>query len=487
MSRSLAWLLVVRAYFVEIVRAKWLWALLVVCVLSSLATVLRSHHAYLDAADRYALELQERQRLRFAATVGPSGRDTDRVLRVLRPPNPVSVLIAGAERTMPSGWDFGPSGIETLPPYPSQISLVSLDVLADGESVIRLFGGLLGLALGFWLMTRDQQQGWLAAATSYPVHSWWPVGAMFLAGSLVLATISFLWMFVLRSVAAWLLGPAVEVGFAFFWAWFFVWAYLTTMFGIGSAVARMVPSPLAGTAVSVSIWTAAILIGPQLLSAGAYWTADLPPRARLEYDRRETYADRRRAAEDGLVNRLLGAIPDTPSRTALDAMAEEAFPQFEPQWREEMKDARVEANRTTDGWLRIQQLWLSRLETIARFTPATLLQSALATSNGQGWATKRWWEQAVHKHEAALNQALFDDRPLLNLRLYWNDAPFLWVYVRHPPLALSQLPAFDETGGSSAKHRGPHLADVAAALLQVVSVLLLAALYPAKLAQMNSV
>lgn len=44
-SPVLAWLIVARAYAVGIVRARWLWALFIVCMLSSLATVLRSHHA----------------------------------------------------------------------------------------------------------------------------------------------------------------------------------------------------------------------------------------------------------------------------------------------------------------------------------------------------------------------------------------------------------------------------------------------------------
>lgn len=480
MNPSVAWLIVVRAYFVEIVRARWVWALFLVCILSSLATVLRSHHAYLEAADRYALELQDRQRARFATNVGPSGRSAEPTLRVLRPPNAVSVLVAGVERTMPSGWDFGPAGAETLPPYPSQISPVSLDVLTDGESVIRLFGGLLGLALGLWLVAGDQQRGWLAAATSYPTAPWWPIAAMLASGSLVLSLVALAWVFVMAAFAEWLLGPAVELGFSFLATWCFVWAYLVTMFGIGGVIARVTPSPLGGTAVAATVWTLAVLMGPQMLSAMLYLMADIPPRARFEYERRETYADRQRVSGDALISRLMAAVPDTPTRTEFDILAEEAFPKFEADWLKEMGDARAEAAAASSAWLRNQQLWVGRLTMVARLTPGTLLQSALATSNGQGWSTQSWWEQAAHRHEIALNRALFDDLPVVTLKLFWRDEPFQWGFVRHRPKSIAQLPSFDETEGSPILHRRIHWVDAAAAVLQVMIALAVAALYPAR-------
>lgn len=480
MNPSVAWLIVVRAYVVEIVRAGWVWALFLVCILSSLATVLRSHHAYLEAADRYALELQDRQRVRFATTAGPSGRSIEPTLRVLRPPNPVSVLVAGVERTMPSGWDFGPAGAETLPPYPSQISLVSLDVLTDGESVIRLFGGLLGLALGLWLITGDQQRGWLAAGSAYPTAPCWPIAAMLAAGSVVLALVALAWVFVMAGFAQWLLGPAPELGFAFAATWCFVWAYLVTMFAVGGVIARVTVSPLGGTAVAASVWTLAVLMGPQLLSAVLFLMADIPPRARFEYERRETYADRQLVAGDALVSRLMAAVPDTPTRTEFDILAEEAFPEFEAAWLKEMGDARAEAAAASSAWLRNQQLWVGRLTTVARLNPGTLLQSALATSNGQGWSTQSWWDQAAHSHEIALNRTLFDDLPVVTLKLFWRDEPFQWAFVRHRPRSVAQLPSFDETEGASTRHRRIDWADAAAAVLQLMIALAVAALYPAR-------
>lgn len=482
MNPFLVWLIVVRAYVVEIVRAVWLWALLAVCILSSLATVLRSHHAYLDAHDRYELELQERQRLRFAP-VGPGGRAIEPTLRVLRQPNPVSVLVAGVERAMPSGWDFGPSGAEALPTYPSQPSLVSLDVLTDGESVIRLFGGLLGLALGFWLVTRDQQRGWLAASSSYHTAPWWPVSALLVAGLLTLAFIALIWMVTLHSGARWLFGPAQSLDFAFFGTWLFVWVYLVTLFGVGAAVARVTANSLTGTAVSVGIWTFAILMAPQLLSAVLYLAADIPPRARFEYERREAYADRARAAEATLAKRINAAVPDAPTPQEFDKLAEAAYPAFEGAWLSDMADARAEINARTLDWLSRQDMWLARLEVMARFSPATLLQSALANVNGLGWSTRRWWEQAVYRHEAALNSALFDDVPVLGVRLTFRGGVVQWAYIRHPALSIAKLPSFDEPSGASVRHRRIHRADAAAAFVQVVLVLLVAALYPARTEQ----
>jgi hypothetical protein len=221
-------------------------------------------------------------------------------------------------------------------------------------------------------------------------------------------------------------------------------------------------------------------MAPQLLSAAVYLTADIPPRARLEYDRRETYADRSRAADETLARRLSDAVPDAPTPQAFDKSAEAAFPAFEGDWLSNMDDARSEANTATLGWLTSQDMWLTRLEVIARFTPGTLLQSALANVNGQGWTTQRWWEQTVHQHETALNRALFDDRPVIGLRLDNKGTPAQWAYIRHPALPVSDLPSFDEASGASVNHRGLDLADVAAAMLQLVIALSVAALYPAR-------
>lgn len=477
MTPGLAWLIVVRAYTVGIVRARWFWVVFLVCILSSLATILRSHHAYLDAADRYALELQDRQRLRLLPVV-PSGRTVEPVLRVLRPPNSVSILVAGVERTMPAAWDFGPSGVQTLPPYPSQISPVSLDVLTDGESVIRLFGGLLGLALGFWLVTTDQQRGWLAAGLSLPVPPWWPLSALMSAGALMLAAIALFWMLVSRTWGSWLLGPNQELGLAFSYTWLFVWMYLVTMTCIGAAVARLTPTPLSGAATVASVWTVLILMGPQLLSAAVFLAGDLVPRARFEYERREAYADRRRVSEESLARRLMAAVPDAPSKSALDAAAAQAFPAVEPDWIGQLNEARAETAALTRTWLGNQALWLGRLQWMSRLTPGTLLQASLATSNGQGWETQRWWEQRMHQHEAALNEALFDDRPVVDLRLYWRGDPFISGFTRHRPLQLAEFPSFDESLGASIKHRETRRADVIAAMLQLMTALSVALLYP---------
>lgn len=111
-------------------------------------------------------------------------------------------------------------------------------------------------------------------------------------------------------------------------------------------------------------------------------------------------------------------------------------------------------------------------------TPGTLLQASLATSNGQGWETQRWWEQRMHQHEAALNEALFDDRPVVDLRLYWRGDPFISGFTRHRPLQLAEFPSFDESLGASIKHRETRRADVIAAMLQLMTALSVALLYP---------
>jgi ABC-type transport system involved in multi-copper enzyme maturation permease subunit len=480
MIRIPGYLTLIRAHVLQAIHTWWLWVMFAVCILSSLAAVMYSHHGYLDNVDRYSVELQERLRLRLQSTLGPGSRQRDRSLRVLRAPNPAAVLVAGVERTMPSGWDFGPAGAESLTPYSPEDPLAVFDVLTDGESVIRVFGGLLGLALGFGMVSRDQQRGWLRAPTSLPVPAWLLVGAVIVAGSAVLAVMALVWLGSVVTLATWLAGPGLDLGVAWWPTWFFVWAYLVTMFGIGAAMARVAPNLLTGAAAAVTTWTVLILLGPQLLAAVGRLTSDFPPLARVEQERREKYADRQRTADRTLAERLVSAAPDVESTRELDRVATAAFPRFEPDWRSDMSDARAEADAMAASWLETRRRWLGRLRLFARLTPGTLLYFSLAEANGQGWTAQRAWEDAVAKHEAALNRALYDDRSSVTLGLYWRDQGISWAYRWHSVRTHAELPQFDDTELQRGAGRGASAADIAAAIIQAVLVLAFAIGYPVR-------
>lgn len=450
----------------------------IACVISSMAASLHNYQGYLEAVDRYTLELQERQRLQFDSRVGPSGRQVDRSLRVLRPPNLAAILVVGVERALPSGWDFGPAGVSTLPPYAVQEPLAAFDVLTDAESVLRLFGGLMAIALGFWMVTRDRQRGWLGGAVWFPTPRWWLLSALLAAGTAVLAVIAMIWFAGSLLFAVWLAGPDLSTNIAFLETWLFAWIYLVTMFGAGALIARVVSRPLVGmTAVGVT-WMVLILLGPQLIAMVARMSSASTPRARLEQERQETYADRQKAADDALSEMLAASASTDLSKAEADSVFTEVFPRFEPAWRAAMREARSESDATNREWLDARAQWVARLQEIARVTPGTLLQTALASANRQSWSTHRQWEEAISKHEAALNRALFDDRSGITLRIRWNDAVLPWAYLWHSTLLHSELPQFNVADATAARDRSAFRLDVAAGLLQVAVVLLFTAYIP---------
>jgi ABC-type transport system involved in multi-copper enzyme maturation permease subunit len=478
MNRSLAWKTVFRASFLQTLGSRGLWAMVATCILSSFASVFHNHQGHLDALEHYRVELQERQRLQFQQPLGPSDDRTDRSLRVIRPPSASGVFVLGVERTMPAGWDFGPAGVETLAPYAGQEPLAAFDILTDAESVMRLFGGMLAIVLGFWSVTRDRRRGWLSAAPWLPVPTWWLMTALLAAGSVALGLIALIWVAGSVMFARWLSDPGAQTTLVFVETWFLAWIYLVTMFGTGAAIARLVTNALVGMATVLATWTVLIFLGPQLAATAVRMVSATPPRVRMEQERRENYADRRKDAEDALTASLAAFMPTGTERSDVAPTLTGAFPRFEAAWRDEMQRARVESTAARLLWLDLQAQRIGRLQAVARLTPGTLLQSALSTANGQGWATLQSWEEAVTKHESAINMSLFDNRSRITLRIPWTGELILWSQIWHPSLPYSELPQFDVAATASASDRTALPLDLAAGLLQVVTVILAAAWAP---------
>jgi len=376
---------------------------------------------------------------------------------------------------MPSGWDFGPAGVESLAPYSSQDPLGALDVLGDPESVIRVLGGLLAASLGFWMVSIDRERGWLRVPTVFPAPPWQLAGAILLAGCLTLVLLSLVWVAVILTFAERLLGPEHDLSVSLWPTTFFVWSYLTTMFSIGVAVARLVSSRIAATVTTAAMWTVLILLGPQFFSAVAKFATTSTPSVRMEQERRETYADQARLAEQRLVEQLVASAPLSASVFELDRAATAVFPIVEPEWRKEMRAARAQADVALTSWMSDQWRLRDVVRFLLRLTPGTLLHSSLADISGQGWEARKEWEKAIAAHEAALNRTLFDDRGSLNVTLPWKDTSISWVNVWHAIRPHSQLPQFDN---ATVQPRVDLVGGLVAAMVQLVLVLFFAAAGP---------
>src|SRR5690606_16140379 len=157
-----------------------------------------------------------------------------------------------------------------------------------------------------------------------------------------------------------------------------------------------------------------------------------------------------KAAEEALGARLSAFLPKGIAGLDLNKMLSDGFLRFEPEWRDQMRKAREDSDAMNRRWLDARSRWIGRLQAASRFTPGTLLQSGLATANGQSWTTAQLWEESIARHEAALNRSLFDDRSTLPLRIRWGGSVILWTKVWRAARAHAELPQFDVTSTVSA-------------------------------------
>lgn len=469
------WLAFVSGRLREYLHTRWLRVFVVLLVGSTVSAIVGGYHAHLQNRERYTLEAQRRVQLILQARSGPDGTALDRSLRVLRPPTPSAIVIPGHEASLPAAWDFGPAGLETLAPYAAADFAGETGLILDVEAVIRLFGGLFAIAFGAWTTTRDKLRGWSVAEAMLPIPEWSVTVCQLLSGFFTLVLAVLVW-FAATGVFARAYVSA-DVGLSVSWVRVAVVAllYMTTLFGIGSAIAWWARSPLLGLALSGGTWVVLVLLGPQLLLGVSNLLSYLPSRSSLEQVQRVDHQDQVRRAEDFLGQQLGIAIAGETDRQVADAKLQQAYFSLEQEWLRRLQSARVSAEEADRRWRQKRHRMWERLRLAARFTPGTLLPQALSELSSVGWLTVVRWEQALESHRRNLNRALFDNRPSANARVPADWGFQLWRHLRHVPKWHAQLPQFEAPVISSSDRLSASWSDVIALLAQSLVALVLSA------------
>ena len=370
------------------------------------------------------------------------GRAAEPGLRAIRPPAPGGVLTLGIERALPAAWEFTPAGTEALDPYVRSDTSANDRSIGDLAGIIAGLGGLLALWLGVSIVVSDRAAGRIAALRTLPVAPGRIALLQLVSGTVALAVATALWTvttlvtirtLVPADVAIPVLMPVRMAGP--------VLCYLALLYAIGTAVGSIAREELSALVTTFLIWMAIVFVVPQTnqLITGA--VSDVPPRNRMEVERRERIADEVRSLE-GEIGSAMGPLwPSGPFPN--DKQQSIAyFAVGEPLWREGAIRIRDIADLEERQW-REQDARAERLKRrLDSLNPSWWLLQSMAELAGTGRSTEIQWAEAIAGHQKLLNQQLFDNRPKVNARVFWQGNGIPMAFDRHQAPRYSDLPLF---------------------------------------------
>ncbi len=369
-----------------------------------------------------------------------TGRSAEPGLRVIRPPNAGTILVQGHDRSLPAAWEFTPAGVEAMSPYSTGPGRLGSGW--DLELLTRLFGSLLAFGFGLAGVMTDRTSGWIGAVRGLPMPAVISSLTRVVGGCCTLTVVAAVWWVAmsagvlvdgLGTTSLWHLWPLALPGLISFWLFF----------GLGTACAWSVRTDSRTALVGLTIWVGAAILTPEAATAIAEMSVAVAPQVRMERERREQHAEAMRMAEQTVADRLSKRLPSGLPASQIDAPAMDEFSQVEPEWQELSRAVRVAGLTLEDHWMgqvHAQQLvarwaaWLS---------PGALVRDVLAELAGTGPEENDAWELAVARQGTALNAALFDNRPVVRLRVPVRSETVLMSFDRHQAPKFSELPVFE--------------------------------------------
>lgn len=314
--------------------------------------------------------------------------------------------------------------------------------VGDLSGVIAGLGGLLALWLGVSTVVSDRVAGRIAALRTLPVSPRMTAVVRLAGGTLALTVVAAVWCLTVVLTLR-LLAPAdlaipsaipLSMGGP-------VVSYLALMFALGTGAGGAAKEELSALITAFVIWMAIVFVVPQTSQLITRSLADVPPRTRMEDERREHIEDEARLLENEIGSAMATQWPDVPVPN--DAQQQAAyFTAGESIWRAgivRLRDAAVLQERQwRDQRRRANRIrrWLDGLN------PRLWLFESMAEIAGTGHSTEAAWTQAIEAHARMLNQRLFDDRPRVNARATWKGQVLFMGFDRHPPPRFSDLPLF---------------------------------------------
>jgi len=416
------------------------------------------------------------------------------VLRALRPPETLSVLVRGLDGALPQYWDFSSTGFEAGPAATRSERLVDLLGQLDLEFLIRVVLGLLAILLAFDAVAGEKELGTLRAALSQPISR-----PTFLAGKLVGGALT-LWLVVLATLvigatSSQLFGVVLldRDGFSKT-ALILITSclYLLCMYALGLLVSSLTASQKTSLVVLLVVWVLVGLALPPLAALVAQAVSPVTPS--------NTLAAKKRALDDALYReaarsmgqvyrQVAGAAPGLPGGD-YEAHKQEIDRRITPMLLDYLSKRRQvigELDRELERRAARQKELAGALMALS---PSAAFMRAAADLAATGDDQHTAWLDAVRRQQRNLESALFEDPPLVMFHLteiaMSAGAPrlpaeeveanaeegkerrseFMMLVERRKPPAVKHLPGFV-----------PPRRDAAAVLVRTLPALALLVMY----------
>ncbi|HEX2188886.1 MAG TPA: ABC transporter permease [Longimicrobiaceae bacterium] len=446
-ARHAAWTIALRELTDHLVSARFLVIALLVVGLTPLAVYVgaRDYHVRLAEYGRLTAERQER-------VGGPAGEqvrgmdsgDERIMLRAMRAPEPLSVLVRGLDGALPQYWEFTSVGVEAGPSAASTQRLADVLGQLDMEFLVRIVLGLLAILLAFDAVAGEKEMGTLRAVLSHSVPR-----PAFMAGKVIggavtllvpLAAAFLLALLSARFFGVDLLAPDTLSRAALLAAASAL--YLMCLYSLGLMVSSVVTAQKTALVVLLVAWVAMVLAIPPTSTLVAQAVSPVPAPYLVATQKRALDADLRRTAELAMGEaymRVAGQTEVTMSgriyeenRAAMDRAFTPIMTDYFSQRRRALGEVDRDAERRAAVQARVARAIMS-------LSPAAAFASAAADLAGTGDADYRAWREAVRRQQTRLDAALFEDPP--TLRIQATECCSMTTDLRVPP-PVASLPAF---------------------------------------------
>ncbi len=450
-AASAAWTIALRELTDHVTSARFLVIALLVIGLTPLAVYVGARDYATRLAEYNRLATEQQEMVAGSAGERVTGRDNTwtqenemAVLRALRSPEPLSVLVRGLDGALPGYWDFSSTGVAEGPAasLPQRLG----DVLGqlDVEFLVRVVLGLLAILLAFDAVAGEKELGTLRAVLSQPISR-----SAFLAGKLVGGAITLLVPLsaavLVALLSARLFGVDLLTGDTITKVALFAVAsavYLVCFYALGLLVSSLVAGQKTSLVVLLVAWVVAVLAIPSLSTLVAQAAVPVPPAYVVETQKRALNEDVGREAElaMGTVYREITGLPEgtvgprfyNDHKEAIDRGVAPILLGYLNERRRLLGELDRDVERRT-----ATQNTVAR--TIMALSPAAVFAGAAADLAGTGDADRLAWLESVRGQQGRLDRVLFEDPPTVTMRSGPNAA--FDATLREPPSA-GDLPAF---------------------------------------------
>jgi len=365
------------------------------------------------------------------------------VMRVVRMPSKLSVLVRGLDGAIPSYWDFTPAGVMEGPPSSLVRSLTEGAGNLDLEFIVRVVLGLLAILLAFDAVAGEKESGALKAVLSQPLSRNSFItgkllgGAVMVAVPLVIAVLSAVTVAemsgidLLSGTDLAIVGIMTACGFV----------YLLSLFCASLMVSSLVRRQRTSLVLVLVSWVLVVLALPLM--------AALVARAAYPVPSSQVYADQRRLLNQDLQDQEeqgYGAIFREVTGEPIDRASREALISHKPELERLFAESQIKLSTRRRRLL--GELAADRDRRVAvqgrlaralmSLSPGAVFSIAAAElcETGEGYWER--WSEALRRHQSELDELVFK-RPSSIFVRNGNATAFLTL---KDPLMVSDLPGF---------------------------------------------